>query len=94
METTSLSRVITQRVNSCDAAIAQHPGRLEALVRLQVEAGLLVLQVTVNESERLVAQVRGRQLIVEDTNRSSAVAAAHQLLHDAEILYDAERAGL
>jgi sulfate adenylyltransferase subunit 1 len=86
--------VITQRVNSCDAAIAQHPGRLEALVRLQVEAGLLVLQVTVNESERLVAQVRGRQLIVEDTNRSSAVAAAHQLLHDAEILYDAERAGL
>jgi sulfate adenylyltransferase large subunit len=86
--------VITQRVNSGDAAIAQHPGLLEALVRQQVEAGLLVLQVAVNESERLVAQSRGRHLILEDTNRSSVVAAVHQLLHEAEILYDTERVGL
>jgi len=86
--------VITQRVNSGDAAIAQHPGMLEALVRQQAEAGLLVIQVAVNESERLVAQVRGRQLIIEDTNGSSAVAAVHQLLHEAEILYDTERVGL
>jgi sulfate adenylyltransferase subunit 1 len=86
--------VITQRVHIGDAATAQHPGLLEALVRLQVEAGLLVLQVTVNESERLIAQVRGRQLILENTNRSSVVAAVHQLLHEAEILYDTERVGL
>jgi sulfate adenylyltransferase subunit 1 len=86
--------VVTQRVNCGDAAIAQHPGLLEALVRQQAEAGMLVLQVAVNESERLVAQVRGRQLILEDTNRSGAVAAVHQLLHEAEILYDTERVGL
>jgi sulfate adenylyltransferase subunit 1 len=91
--------VITQRVNtgnagSNDAAIAQHPGLLEALVRLQAEAGLLVLQVSANESERLVAQVRGRELILEDTNRGSVVAAVHRLLHEAEILYDTERVGL
>ena len=86
--------VITQRVHIGDAAIAQHPGLSEALVRLQVEAGLLVLQVTVNESERLIAQVRDRQLILEDTDRSSVVAAVHQLLHEAEILYDTERMGL
>jgi sulfate adenylyltransferase large subunit len=86
--------VITQRIHIGDPAIAQHPGLLEALVRNQVEAGLLVLQVTVNESERLIAQVRGRQLILEDTNRGSVVAAVHQLLHEAEILYDTERVGL
>jgi sulfate adenylyltransferase large subunit len=86
--------VITQRIDTGDAAIAQHPGLLEALVRLQAEAGLLVLHVTVNESERLVAQVRGRELILEDTNRSSVVAAVHRLLHEAEILYDTERVGL
>jgi len=86
--------VITQRVHIGDAAIAQHPGLLEALVRQQAEAGLLVLQVAVNEIERLVAQVRGRQLILEDSNRSSVVAAVHQLLHEAEILYDTERVGL
>jgi len=38
--------------------------------------------------------VRGRHLILEDTNRSGAVAAVHQLLHEAEILYDTERVGL
>jgi hypothetical protein len=38
--------------------------------------------------------VRDRQLILEDTDRSSVVAAVHQLLHEAEILYDTERMGL
>jgi hypothetical protein len=86
--------VITQRVNTSDATIGQHSGLLEALVRLPAEAGLLVLQVTENESERLVAQVGDRQLILEDTNRSAVIAAVHRLLHEAEILYDTERVGL
>jgi sulfate adenylyltransferase subunit 1 len=86
--------VITQRVNMGNAAIAQHPGLREALVRLQIEAGLLVLEVTVNESERLVAQSGGRELHLEDTNRGGVIAAVHQLLHEAEILYDTERVGL
>jgi sulfate adenylyltransferase subunit 1 len=86
--------VITQRVNMGDAGITQPPGLLDALVRLQIEAGLLVLQVTANESGQLVARAVGRQVILEDTNRGSVVAAVHQLLHDAAILYDTERVGL
>jgi hypothetical protein len=86
--------VITQRVNTGDATIAGKSGLLEALVRLQVEAGLLVLQVTVNENEELVAEARGRRLALDGTSRNSVVSAVHQLLHETEILYDTERAGL
>jgi sulfate adenylyltransferase large subunit len=86
--------VITQRVNTSDPVIAQHPGLLEAIVRLQTEAGLLVLEVAANEGEQLIAETRGRQLILEDINRDSVVAAVHQLLHQAGILHDIERAGL
>jgi hypothetical protein len=50
--------------------------------------------VTLRDSEQLVAQVRDRQLVLEDTNRSGVIAAVHQLLHDAEIIFDTERAGL
>jgi sulfate adenylyltransferase large subunit len=89
-----LSGVITQRVNTADAAIAGHAGLLEALLRLQVEAGLLVLLFSINENEQLVAEVRGRQLVLDIASRSSVVSAVHQLLHETEILYDTEGAGL
>jgi hypothetical protein len=86
--------VVTQRVNTSDAAITGHAGLLEALLRLQVEAGLLVLRVTVNENEEFVAEARGHRLVLDGASRSSVVSAVHQLLHETEILYDTERAGL
>jgi sulfate adenylyltransferase subunit 1 len=86
--------VITQRVDARDAALASRPGLLEALVRIQTEAGFLVLQITTDESAQLMAAVGNRELILEDTNSSSVVAAVHQLLREAEILYDTERMGL
>jgi sulfate adenylyltransferase subunit 1 len=86
--------VITHRVDAGDAAFAGEPGLLEALIRLQAGAGLLVLEVTATESEQLVARVNGRETILADANRNSMISAVHQLLHEAEILYDTERAGL
>ncbi|MGO9336531.1 MAG: sulfate adenylyltransferase subunit 1 [Terracidiphilus sp.] len=86
--------VIAQRVNTADAVIAGNAGLLEALLRLHVEAGLLVLQVTVNENEQLVAEARGRKLVLDGTSRSAVVSAVYQLLHETEILHDTERAGL
>jgi sulfate adenylyltransferase subunit 1 len=86
--------VITQRISTDDAMIAQHPGLLEALARLQSGAGLLVLEVTVHASDQLVARVRDRQLILDDVNRSAVVAGVHRLLHQTGILHDTERAGL
>jgi len=85
---------ITQRIASDDAAFAQHPDLLGIVTRLQAEAGLLVLEVKAHESDRLVAQVRGRQLTLDDTNRGRVVADVHQLLHEAGILHDTEGAGL
>jgi|HubBroStandDraft_5_1064220.scaffolds.fasta_scaffold10070_2 sulfate adenylyltransferase subunit 1 len=86
--------VITQRVKRGDATIGHDRAVQDSMVRLQVEAGFLVLHVSEKESEQLVAHVGGRELILEDTNRSGMVAAVHQLLHQAEILYDTERVGL
>jgi len=86
--------VIMQRINTNDTAFAEHPGLIERLVRLQAEAGLLVLEVTANDSEQFVVQMRGRQLIQDATNPGAVVAGVHRLLHEAGILYDTERAGL
>jgi hypothetical protein len=61
---------------------------------LQVEAGLLVLEIAVNEGEPVIAEARGRRIVLEDTNRSGVIAAVHRLLLEAEILHDTERAGL
>jgi hypothetical protein len=86
--------VITQRIDIQDAAVAGQPELLAALGRLQAEAGFLVLETTMNCSDQLIAAVRGRQLVLADTNRSAAISAVHQLLHETEILHDTERAGL
>ena len=86
--------VITQRIDATSAPIAGQPDLLVAFSLLQAEAGFLALETTVNESDQLIANVRGRQVILSDTNRSGAIAAVHQLLHETEILHDTERAGL
>ena len=86
--------VITQRTHTGEAALAQHPEMLETIARLQAEAGLLVLEVTVNESEQLIARVRDRQVVVDGIDGNAVVAAVHRLLHEAEILHDTEKAGL
>ena len=86
--------VITQRIDAGSASIAEQPDLLAALGRLLAEAGFLVIEITVTDSDQLTAKVRGRQIILADTNRSGAIAAVHQLLHETEILHDTERAGL
>ena len=86
--------VITQRIDASSAPIAGQPDLLVAFSLLQAEAGFLALETTVNESDQLIANVRGRQVILSDTNRSGAIAAVHQLLHETEILHDTDRAGL
>jgi sulfate adenylyltransferase large subunit len=86
--------VITQRIDASGEANAEHPDLLAVLGERQAEAGFLVLETTVNDSDQLIANVRGRKLILAGANRSSAIAAIHQLLHETEILHDTERAGL
>ncbi|HEY1900817.1 MAG TPA: sulfate adenylyltransferase subunit CysN [Terracidiphilus sp.] len=86
--------VVTQRVHADDQALAERPELLKAFTSLQAAAGLLVLEVTVNEDEQLVARVGDRQLVFDDINPSGAIAGVIRLLREAEILHDSERAGL
>jgi len=86
--------VVTQRIDHAEPAFARHPDLLHEFTRLQVEAGLLVLQVSVNHDEQLIAQVSGRELVLENIGNHTIVAAVHRLLHQAGILHDPERAGL
>jgi len=86
--------VVTVRVDRNGEAFAAAPELLAAIERVQVEAGLLVLEIAVNEDGPVIAEARGRRIVLEDTNRGGVVAAVHRLLHEAEILHDTERAGL
>ena len=86
--------VITQRIDRSDPEFAEHPELLEALIRRQTEAGVLVLEVTVNQSAQLAVGVRDRQRTLDDADRGFVVAAVHRMLHAAEILHDTEKAGL
>jgi len=86
--------VITQRVHVQDELFQAHPDLLAIVVRLQVESGILTLQFTINESDQLSVRVKDQQETHDAANLVEAVSAAHRMLHNAEILYDTERAGL
>ena len=86
--------VITQRIDTAGQAFVDQPGLIDLLTHLQAQAGLLVLAATANESDQLTAGIAGRQIVLDDGNRDAAVAAVHQLLHQARILHDTERLGL
>jgi sulfate adenylyltransferase subunit 1 len=86
--------VITQRVSSADPLFTAQPGLLDAFTGLQVASGLLVLLATVREGDELIARINDRELILNADDSSAAVTAIHQLLHQENILFDTEGAGL
>ena len=86
--------VVTQRIDARDARMVREPELLAALATLLAESGLLVLKMTLNESEPLVAEVGDRQLTLDGINRSAVLAGVFRLLHETQILHDTERAGL
>ena len=86
--------VITQRINTGDELFRFHTGLLETLTNLHVRSGVLALVITVNEGDQLTIRVGDRQETFDVSNRTAAIAAVHQVLHNASILHDVERAGL
>jgi hypothetical protein len=86
--------VITQRIETTDPLFTGQPGLLEAFTRLQVASGLLVLVVAIREGDELSARINDREMLLNDANPNSAIAAIHQLLHQEKILFDTEGAGL
>ncbi|MGC1462648.1 MAG: sulfate adenylyltransferase subunit CysN [Terracidiphilus sp.] len=104
-----MAGAVPVRIEADDDAFVLHPSLLEIVTTLQVQAGLLALVVDANEGSTLIARIEGREVIVNpddmrdanDTDDASsarragkAVAAVHQLLHDAGVFISSEMAGL
>jgi sulfate adenylyltransferase subunit 1 len=85
---------ITQRIDTSDPVFTAQPGLLEAFTRLQATSGLLVLVASVREGDELTAHINDRELLLSDADTNAAVTAIHQLLHQENILFDTEGAGL
>ena len=45
-------------------------------------------------SRKLTARIGDRELLLSDADQNSAIAAVHQLLHEENILFDTQGAGL
>jgi sulfate adenylyltransferase subunit 1 len=86
--------VITQRVDSGDALLSADGKILDTFVRLQIDAGFVVLLATVRDTDEATARVNERELVLSDADQNAAVAAVHQLLHQEKILFDTEGVGL
>jgi hypothetical protein len=86
--------VITQRVDTTDLLFTGQPGLLESFTGIQVASGLLVLLSTARETGELIARVNDRELSLSDSDQNAAITAIHQLLHQENILFDSEGAGL
>jgi len=85
---------ITQRVDPSEQAFLQHPDLLAILQNFQVKAGLLGIVAKTTESDQLTVTVKEQKEIHDAGNIVEAITAVHRMLHNAEILFDTERAGL
>jgi hypothetical protein len=86
--------IVSIRIDAGDPDLLACPGLLNIVTRLQAQAGLLVLVVRANESDRLVARIEEHELALDADESMKAVSAVHQLLHSAGIFIPPEMAGL
>jgi sulfate adenylyltransferase large subunit len=86
--------IICVRIDTGDAALQAHPGLLETITRVQIQAGLLALVVRANESDRLTARIEEHEIALDADESMKAASAVHQLLHRAGIFIPSEMAGL
>jgi hypothetical protein len=86
--------VITQRIDPQHPLFAADRNVMDAFMRLQTEAGLLVLIATIRDSEEVTVRVNDREVSLSDADPSAVIATVHQLLHQEKILFDTEGAGL
>jgi sulfate adenylyltransferase subunit 1 len=85
---------VTGRLEADNDDFLLHPGLLDAIVRLQTEAGMLSLIVHETEADSLLARTESDQIEVEATEPQHAVAAVHQLLYRSGIFISSERANI
>ena len=86
--------IVCMRIDAGDPALLAHPYLLDVITRMEAQAGLLVLLVRANESDRLIARIEGHESVLDADESMKAVSVVHQLLHSAGIFISPEMAGL
>ena len=85
---------VTARVAAESEEFLLHPQLLDLITEAQTRAGLLTLLVRIQESAALTAHTAGQSILLDAAEPTSAIAAVHRLLHEANILVSPERSGL
>ncbi len=67
-----MAGAVPVRIEADDDAFVLHPGLLEIVTTLQVQAGLLALVVDANEGGTLIARIEGREVIVNPDDMRDA----------------------
>ncbi len=86
--------VVSNRVDAENEVFLLHPGLLEIVTGLQLQAGLLALVVRANESGGLMARVEDQRIELDKCDPIQAVSAVHRLLHSAGVFISPEKAGI
>jgi len=86
--------VITSRIDADAEEFLLHPQVLSVIANQQTRSGLLTLLVDEEEGLPLTVRVADREIKVDTAEPSHAVAAVHQLLHDAAVFISTERSNI
>ena len=89
-----IAGVITQRIDASDPLFTAQPGLLEAFTRLQAASGFLVVLANPCDTDELAVRANQSEVVLSQADPNAVIAAVHQLLHQENILFDTEGAGL
>jgi len=85
---------ITSRIDADDPGFASDVPLRAAILRSNVQSGLIVLMTAANENDTLTARVADHEIGLDAANPENAISAVHRLLTTADILLrDSGKAG-
>jgi sulfate adenylyltransferase subunit 1 len=82
-----MAGAITSRIESADLGLTLHLGLFANIIQSNVQSGLIVLIVSLDEANTLIARVGDQQLTFDASDADNAVSSIHKLLADAGILH-------
>jgi len=85
---------VTTRINTEDSLFKLRQGLLDAVVRLNIDAGFLTLVVAPSNSGTLIARVEDHHISLNTNDTAAAISAVHQLLVRAGIFLASRKANL
>jgi hypothetical protein len=87
-----LAGAVTTRIETDHEVVKVRPGLLEALIKLNIQSGFLVLVVAASDNDKLIIRANGHQIAIQTVDADLAISAVHKLLDRAGILHTPEKA--